>query len=1169
MFGFTIFCVLCAAIVFAIDSNNKAQMYKRALEEKIMEEKKRKKKEEADRKEKEAKSKEEVEEERATAKVDLQKQLDYSSKEGSTFLKRDDELNTVSKESGTDKDLEKASAEVADVSNNELYKDSEKLKDTELATIKPDVVKPDVSKPKIKFRMPDKNFYNILLMTLGVVFVLLAGIIFATTNWHAMSGFTKLLCILCAVLSVYALSFLAEKKFKLSFISRSLYILASFLLFMAVIAIAYFKILGRYLSLSETTRYLTFFVAALFTEISLLLALKKFNRRWYTDICLYGISVCICFLVMAFNMPLAFTITYLAVYAVLCVIVDLYIEKSKTDLISKELKTDISAFAQTNLLAVSIMVMFFFKRDLHQGIVTIVLSIVHLYLGDKRENKINSAGFVVFLALAVYRIAYGNFEHSILYMLCMLLSIFTSVNMIGTFRQNTRTYANTASAISCVAIILSVCYYYVVENGGTEFASLLSLALVWIYILINDIKYRKARISLLNSLAFMFLLNYALAYLKVSSYALYSLINVVIFSIIVIFRSGLKMDYHAWLVGVVNLSFFTAFAFLDHCSGYSLIYDVSDLYTIICILLCIFVYYVLSKENPVFAVLIPGLWAALVYILVGYVNIYSGFNISFEWALFTYFILAFAYKLMRKRNFDIALVFWGHIFAFIYSMGHLFNMTVPAPYFVLSGIYLLLYLAVLKEKKTASYHAAMLTDLLLGLFISLYFAELDGVAIQAILAITTLAISALYRYVFKEEGLANGTDTLSLIFGVFLMSTCSFEIFPISFGEVLMYLILITILCTLYNIKAYIEKRYYNMLINSSVFWLLFMTKCILEMNVQREYLTIAIVIILSLISIAVLRYKTPIIKEENFGVASCDWWSITWGLHIVAILLALSTVIYKPDYIRAVYILLLALYLLQYITVKKLKLLSQIASTACFVVFIWVQDFVAVPSVYDFELKAFSLLLIPLSLKGMVNNKEYRIINVSARAAVLLMLTWAAVQGGLLEDSIIVLVFALILLVYTSIRKHRKEFLIAFSFAITIAVFMSRTFWTRVSWFAYLFAAGLLLIGLAVYNEMRRKKQEVKGEGSEAGNKSKDDAVENAEVADNTDTSSNNNISDNVNAVDNIDTEANADEAGNAGAADDSDAANAVKDVGTADNADKVDNADIADNADTTNNEN
>ena len=189
--------------------------------------------------------------------------------------------------------MEEASAKVIDSANNEPLKVTEKLDEAQAETVKPDITKPIIQKPKLKFKMPDKNFYNILLMTLGVVFVLLAGIIFATTNWHTMSGVTKLLCILFVVVSVYALSFFAEKKFKLSFISRSLYILASFLLFMAVIAIAYFKLMGRYLSLSEDTRYLTFFVASIFTEISLLLALKKFNRRWYTDICLYGISVCI------------------------------------------------------------------------------------------------------------------------------------------------------------------------------------------------------------------------------------------------------------------------------------------------------------------------------------------------------------------------------------------------------------------------------------------------------------------------------------------------------------------------------------------------------------------------------------------------------------------------------------------------------------------------------------------------------------------------------------------------------------------------------------------------------------------------------------------------------------------------------------------------------------
>ena len=279
MLGLIMFCLVCGALIFAMDSNSKAKMYKRALEEKIREEKDRKEKEAIKRKREAAGLKEDEEElkdEKTAATADL-KNRSYSFKY-SALLKEEDKLDASSKESSTDKDLEEASAKVIDSANNEPLKVTEKLDEAQAETVKPDITKPIIQKPKLKFKMPDKNFYNILLMTLGVVFVLLAGIIFATTNWHTMSGVTKLLCILFVVVSVYALSFFAEKKFKLSFISRSLYILASFLLFMAVIAIAYFKLMGRYLSLSEDTRYLTFFVASIFTEISLLLALKKLTE---------------------------------------------------------------------------------------------------------------------------------------------------------------------------------------------------------------------------------------------------------------------------------------------------------------------------------------------------------------------------------------------------------------------------------------------------------------------------------------------------------------------------------------------------------------------------------------------------------------------------------------------------------------------------------------------------------------------------------------------------------------------------------------------------------------------------------------------------------------------------------------------------------------------------
>ena len=94
-------------------------MYKRALEEKIREEKDRKEKEAIKRKREAAGLKEDEEElkdEKTAATADL-KNRSYSFKY-SALLKEEDKLNASSKESSTDKDLEEASAKVIDSANN-------------------------------------------------------------------------------------------------------------------------------------------------------------------------------------------------------------------------------------------------------------------------------------------------------------------------------------------------------------------------------------------------------------------------------------------------------------------------------------------------------------------------------------------------------------------------------------------------------------------------------------------------------------------------------------------------------------------------------------------------------------------------------------------------------------------------------------------------------------------------------------------------------------------------------------------------------------------------------------------------------------------------------------------------------------------------------------------
>ena len=147
-----------------------------------------------------------------------------------------------------------------------------------------------------------KNTTNILLLSLGTVFVLLAGMLFATTSWSIMPGIFKIGLILAVVALFFAGSVFTEKKLKLSAASKTLYILSSLFVFVAVISIAYFELFGSYFSLHNQSRYFVLLIGSLGTELALFRAIRKFNVRWYTDICLYIISICVSFFILSFNM---------------------------------------------------------------------------------------------------------------------------------------------------------------------------------------------------------------------------------------------------------------------------------------------------------------------------------------------------------------------------------------------------------------------------------------------------------------------------------------------------------------------------------------------------------------------------------------------------------------------------------------------------------------------------------------------------------------------------------------------------------------------------------------------------------------------------------------------------------------------------------------------------
>lgn len=79
--------------------------------------------------------------------------------------------------------------------------------------------------------------------------------------------------------------------------------------------------------------------------------------------------------------------------------------------------------------------------------------------------------------------------------------------------------------------------------------------------------------------------------------------------------------------------------------------------------------------------------------------------------------------------------------------------------------------------------------------------------------------------------------------------------------------------------------------------------------------------------------------------------------------------------------------------------------------------------------------------------------------------------------DAIIAGICAIAAFIYASNKKRKWETLIYFSLAIVIAIYMTRSFWLSLSWWIYLFIAGIGLIALAMYNEARKKKLKEKEE--------------------------------------------------------------------------------------------
>ncbi|WWR17172.1 proline-rich domain-containing protein [Lachnospiraceae bacterium JLR.KK008] len=184
-------------------------------------------------------------------------------------------------------------------------------------------------RPVIAVQRPghSANVMGTAALIVGIIFVVLAGLIFSTTTWKILPDLGKVMLIGLFVLVFFGSSLIAEKKLHIHKTGNGLYLLGSIFLFLTVLAACYFRFLGSAFVLEGVNRYRVLWIGSLVTTGVWFLGMRRFCDRLFTHACLWGMTVSMVFLGLSFAWEPTDFFGFMTVYAFVLLLLEWSIER--------------------------------------------------------------------------------------------------------------------------------------------------------------------------------------------------------------------------------------------------------------------------------------------------------------------------------------------------------------------------------------------------------------------------------------------------------------------------------------------------------------------------------------------------------------------------------------------------------------------------------------------------------------------------------------------------------------------------------------------------------------------------------------------------------------------------------------------------------------------------
>ena len=153
-------------------------------------------------------------------------------------------------------------------------------------------------------------------LIVGVIFVVNAGLIFATTAWSNLPDLGKMVLILAFAGIFFVASAIADRVLHIERTGKAFYILGSFFLFLTALAIGYFELLGPGFTLNGYEVWWVLLTGTVLSESALLIGWRKFKGRLYHGVCCLGMTVGVICLLNGLTVHVTIVIAGLLIYAI-------------------------------------------------------------------------------------------------------------------------------------------------------------------------------------------------------------------------------------------------------------------------------------------------------------------------------------------------------------------------------------------------------------------------------------------------------------------------------------------------------------------------------------------------------------------------------------------------------------------------------------------------------------------------------------------------------------------------------------------------------------------------------------------------------------------------------------------------------------------------------------